>query len=280
MAPRGKSGLCSRAAVPALLAVSVLLCVLAPPAHAQETELDEGEQIQMGLSTDVIPVASDFSGTTIAVFGAIENADRIAQVLNEYSVVVTIEGPREDVVVRRKERVAGIWMNRQARTYRNVPGFYALASNRSLNAVAPDEVLRKLELGIERIPLNLFSGGGQTFILPAPRFSDSLRRLRIDDGLFSEDPGGVVFLGTSLFRATLAIPAEVPIGVHVVTAHLFHDNELLASRSARFVVRKVGFEEFVHTLAFQHGLWYGLAAVFIALATGWLASVVFGGNRS
>lgn len=267
-----------------LLALLAALWLAAVPAKAQtQVEGSEGteqESIQMGLSIDVIPVASDFSGTTISVFGAIENADRIAQVLNEYSIVVTIEGPREDVIVRRKERVFGIWVNRHVRTYRNVPSFYALAANRNLDAVADPDTLKKLELGIDRIPLNLFSRSGQAFILPAPDFASSLRRIKIEDGLFSEDEEAVGFLGTSLFRAILAIPSDVPIGSHTVTAHLFRDNEQLASRSDSFVVRKVGFEEFVHTFAYEHSLWYGIVAVLIALATGWLGSVVFGSNRT
>jgi uncharacterized protein (TIGR02186 family) len=240
----------------------------------------EDERLQMGLSVDTVQVTSEFSGQSIAVFGTIENADRFAQLLNEYSVAVVIHGPTEDIVVRRKERFFGVWINRQSRFYRRVPSFYSVATNRPVDRIAERMILRDIEVGVNNISLNLFSGGTQTFILPAPEFAGSLRRLRISDGLFAEDPSGVVFLGSSLFRATIRLPAEVPIGRHTVTAYLFRNGELLDQRSDSFQVERAGFEKLMFTLAHENSFWYGIIAVFVALVTGWLASVVFGVTRS
>jgi len=236
------------------------------------------EEIQMGISVDSIPVTSDFAGTRIAVFGTIENPDRIGQMLNEYSIVVTITGPLQDTVIRRKERVAGIWVNRQSRVYRAVPTFYALASSRRLEAVASDQVLRENRIGIDNLPLNLFSTGAQTFILPAPEFAGSLRRIRREKALFTEDTAGVVFLGTSLFRATLEIPSNAPIGPYTVSGYLFRNGALLASREGGFRVERAGFERLMYDMAHVYSWWYGVAAVLAALATGWLGSVIFGRN--
>ncbi|MCB1455286.1 MAG: TIGR02186 family protein [Nitratireductor sp.] len=246
------------------------------PAFPQATAREE---IQMGISVDTVDVNSDFSGTGIAVFGSIENPDRLAQTLNEYSVVVTVTGPMEEVTVRRKERVFGIWMNRHSRVYRNVPSFYALASNRELTAIAPEPVLKENAIGVDRVPLSLFSTGGVTFTQPAPEFASSLRRVRKEKRLFTEDTSGVVFLGSTLFRANLRLPSNVPIGRHKVTAYLFRNGEMLASREGSFQVEKAGFEKFMYTLAHTYSFWYGVLAVAAALVTGWLASVIFGGGR-
>ena len=115
--------------------------------------------------------------------------------------------------------------------------------------------------------------------MPAPEFAASLRRLRRERSLYSEDPAGVAFLGSSLFRASMAIPSNVPIGEHKVTAYLFRGGKLLASRSANFDVERAGSERYLYTLAHSYSFWYGVIAVVIALATGWLGSVVFGGRR-
>ena len=42
-----------------------------------------------------------------------------------------------------------------------------------------------------------------------------------------------------------------------------------------FEIVKVGFEQFVATTARQDGLLYGLVTAFMALMTGWMASIVF-----
>ncbi len=264
----------------AMLRVAALVtfaCVSASAALAQTRAAQDAprEELQMGISVDVVPVTSEFSGRQIAVFGTIENPNRIAQTLNEYAVVVTISGPPEDIVVRRKERVLGVWMNRTSRVYRGVPTFYAVASNRELGAIASDAVLREYRIGIDYLSLNLFSSGSQTFTQPEPEFANSLRRIRRGKALFTENPSGIVFLGSSLFRATLAIPSNVPIGEHTVTGYLFRNGEMLASRSARFEVERAGFESYLYTLAHVYSVWYGIIAVVVALATGWLASVVF-----
>ena len=136
---------------PALLLALALLLAHAGTAGAQEATQEPAEQIQMGISTDVIGLTSDFSGTRIAVFGTIENANRVAQTLNEYAIVVVIRGPQGDYVVRRKERVAGIWINRSARTYRAVPSFYALAADRPLDKISPEPLLKEHEQAIEAL---------------------------------------------------------------------------------------------------------------------------------
>lgn len=248
-------------------------------AFSQSRSRSPGERIQMGISVDIVPVGSEFSGQEIAVFGTIENANPLARVLNSYAVAVAISGPPQDIVVRRKERVFGIWMNRKAREFANVPSFYAVASNRPLNTVSQRPVLRQLGLGIENIALRLHARSANSLSLQAPEFTSSLRRIRSENGLYSQNGEGVVFLSSNLFRATLSLPSNVPIGRHVVTAYLFRDGALLDRKVGALEVRKIGFEELMYTLAHQYSLWYGLLAVLIALATGWLGSVIFSTNR-
>ena len=266
-------------------ALAVLLLAFAleaslRPASAQEAAAPAPaekpvEEIQIGISTDLVPLTSDFSGTQIAVFGTIENADRIAQVLNEYAIVVVVRGPLQDLVVRRKERVFGVWINRAARIYRNVPSFYALVANRGLEAVASEEKLRELELGIQNIKFNLYSAGAETFIVPEPTFSGSVRQIRMERSLFTEAFDRVDLLGSTLFRATVEIPPDVPVGRHSVTAYLFRNGEFITSKTGSFRVEKVGLEKLIYTLAHAYGLWYGVIAVLVALATGWIGSVLF-----
>jgi uncharacterized protein (TIGR02186 family) len=258
-----------------VIAAAALACVAASkPAHAQGQE-----EIQMGISTDLIPVTSDFSGTNVVVFGAIENPNRVAQALDRYSLAVVIRGPGEDIVVRRKERVLGVWVNRQSRIYQSVPSMYLVAASRPLPQLAPPEKLRAQGIGIANIPLTLFFAGQTSQILPAPEFAAAFRTLRTSEGLFAENDDAVDFVGSSLFRANIRVPSNIPIGMHEVTAFLFRNGELLATKSGRFEVRKHGFEDLVYRLAHDYAAFYGLFAVFLGVATGWLASVVFGGAR-
>lgn len=135
------------------------------------------EELQIGASVDTVPVDSSFAGTRIFVFGSIDKADALDLVASNYSIVVGVTGPSSDLVVRKKERTLGIWTNAHARTYSNVPEYYAVVSGRPLEEIADPETLRDIRLGVAYIEYNLKSSGSETFILPEPDFSSALRRL-------------------------------------------------------------------------------------------------------
>ena len=74
-------------------------------------------------------------------------------------------------------------------------------------------------------------------------------------------------LSAILDRAGALEPLEVVI--------VSRGGEVVAERSDAFVVRKIGFERFLGLAATQQPLLYGIAAVILALFTGWLGGVVF-----
>jgi uncharacterized protein (TIGR02186 family) len=109
--------------------------------------------------------------------------------------------------------------------------------------------------------------------------SDPFRLAFIDikrqHGLYREVSNGVTFLAPALFRATILLPAEVPVGTYDVDVRLFSEGTSIARSPAPFEVYKFGFEQVVTSAAREHGVLYGLATAMMAIATGWFASVVF-----
>jgi uncharacterized protein (TIGR02186 family) len=100
-------------------------------------------------------------------------------------------------------------------------------------------------------------------------------RLRAEHGLYREETSAVTFLTPTLFRTSIPLPAEVPIGTYDVEIKLFSDGALVTRTETALEIVKVGFEQFVATNARQNGIGYGLATALMALMTGWMASVVF-----
>lgn len=85
----------------------------------------------------------------------------------------------------------------------------------------------------------------------------------------------MTFLTPTVFRAEIPLPAQAPFGAYDVQIKLFAGGAMLAQGASAFEVVKVGFEQFVASAAREHGLLYGMAAVIMAMFTGWAASVVF-----
>jgi len=89
------------------------------------------EDLVSGLSQDTVEITSNYTGTDIVVFGAIEHLDDSGT----HDVIVIIRGPDADMTVRKKDRVVGIWLNRDQAKLQDMPTYYYLASTRPLGDI-------------------------------------------------------------------------------------------------------------------------------------------------
>ena len=229
--------------------------------------------VQIGLSNETVGITYSFDGTEIVVFGSIENGDKERLADGKYDLVISLAGPTDISTVRRKEKKFGIWVNGASQEFSDVPSSYTLAATRPVSQISDAENLKILEVGLDNLSLVPVTEK----LSPAltKEFRDSLVRLKVSKGLYLVNIGGIEFLTPTLFKATLNVPANVPIGRHIAHAYLFDQGKFIASQFTPLEVRKKGFEQQAYDLAHSHGLLYGILAVLIAMATGWLASVIF-----
>ena len=98
------------------------------------TTATHAEDLVSGLSQDQIQITSNYTGTDIVVFGAIENA---ANTVGPHDIVVVVRGPDTTMIVRAKKHVAGIWVNANRVLLNGMPSYYYLASTRPVAAIVP-----------------------------------------------------------------------------------------------------------------------------------------------
>lgn len=222
-----------------------------------------GEPLEVDLNARFIAVTAGFTGATVDLYGATDGAG---------DVIVVVRGPPMDITMRRKERVAGIWINAVSLEFDNVPGYYHVAASRPLGEIATPETLTASVIGVDRLPLAMNAA------VAAPEASEwraALVRVQQRSGLFPQQVGKVSFRGTRLFTTRLVLPANVPTGHYDVDVLLVEDRHIIGHRQAQLEVRKTGFEAGVHSFAHERPALYGLIAIVIALVAGWLAGLVF-----
>lgn len=254
----------------------LVVALLAAPAAAQvplgqASAVKEGMEI--GVSSNEISIASDFRGADLTIFGALTNADELLLAIGQYDVVVTLEGPRDYAVVRKKERVLGIWMNTESMAFEQVPESYSIASTRQIDDLDQGPSFNSVGVGIEHLPLNPVGYIRNSGVIG--EFRDAYRRLKLGSGLYQRDTSGVRFVSSSLFRASLRLPANIPDGPHMVRAYLFKSGSLIVRRELPLRVVKTGLEEAISDAAHDRPFAYGLLCVLIAVVTGWGASLIF-----
>jgi uncharacterized protein (TIGR02186 family) len=255
-----------------VFSATILLSLLfaLSPATAQ-APVPEG--IQIGLSTDAVSITAGFSGADLTIFGSLENPDPLVARQGRYDVIVVLEGPPRPVVVRRKDRVLGVWVNLESETFENVPMSYSVATTRPLQDIAEPSKYKQLSLGSQ----NLYMMPADENDSPATieEFTKALRERKTATGLYSENIGGVQFLSQNLFRATVRLAPNVPVGTHKARAFLFKSGLFIKESSAQLEIRKSGFEQSVFRVAHEYSFLYGVFAISLAMITGWLGRLIF-----
>ena len=251
-----------------VIIAGVVMAVLAgewAPARASDLVTD--------LSDDRIEIRYTFKGVDLILFGTVGPiVDEVTD--NGYDVVVVVRGPQSPITVRRKERMAGIWVNRESQTFSQSPGYYAVAATRSLADVASPDLLNSLGIGFYNLGLSAATGGEVSPVEEEQAFSEALYRLNTRAGLYRQELDRVQIIDGALFRTNVTLPANVPVGAFDVDAFIFVDGSLKAKNRISMTVDKEGFERAVYTMAQDFPFFYGMLAVVIALFAGWLAGVV------
>ena len=215
------------------------------------------------LSEDAIEISTGFSGAELLLFGAKEPGG---------DVVVVIRGPAADAEIRRRRRVAGVWVNGAALTFRGLPAFYQVLASRPLDEVAPAAALDARRIGLHRLDYAAALDGPAD---AADAWRLALVRNKVRQGLYSYRPRGVSLAEDRLFRARVAFPANVPTGAYRVEVYLFDGGREVGRRDSTLVVRKIGMGARLTEFAHRQSALYGAMAIAIALASGWLAGAVF-----
>jgi uncharacterized protein (TIGR02186 family) len=215
------------------------------------------------LSSHVIGINTYFAGADLVLFGSTDKRG---------DVVVIVRGQPTDMVVRRKERIAGLWLNGTSVTFHDAPSFYAVASSRPLTDIASQGTLARNGIGLENIRLQPAKP------VPDPTlatFRSAFVSNQEDADFYRPAPTRVTFQGEHLFRADMSFPATVPTGNYTVEVFLFVDGEVIGAQTTPLVVSRIGFSNGVYAVANRNAALYGAGGLLFAVFAGWAAGAIF-----
>lgn len=233
------------------------------------------ETVVLGLSQDRVAITTRFDGSDLLIFGAIKREGLIPA--GRLDVIVTLAGPSEPVVVRRKERILGIWVNTVAVPLSAAPSFYAVASSAPLDTILPQTEDLRHAITIRRAIRDV---GAASAAPDVENFTEALIRLREAEGSYLRLDGAVEVDEATLFRVQMRLPSALVEGAYPMRVFLLREGAVIAREQALIEVRKVGLERTLFTMSREQPLVYGLLSLTIAALAGWGASALFRALRA
>jgi uncharacterized protein (TIGR02186 family) len=224
----------------------------------------QASNITVNLSDPIIKITAGFSGTDLLIFGVVpEDGD----------VVIVVRGPKREEIVRKKDKVMGVWVNRDKIILEKVPSLYMTASNRSLDEFIPVSIANTHQIGTEHIHIKPRKDYAN--VKDWERFRHALIRNKVKQNLYKGEPAPLVFLGNRLFRTKLHFPSNVSVGTFGIDTFLIRSEKVVAFETTLLNVQKFGIEADIYNFAHHHSLAYGLLAIMVAGLAGWMANVAF-----
>ncbi len=236
----------------------------------------KADRLITDLSNNKIIVHSNFTGTHIFLFGSVDYSNT-KQKNMENDIIIVLRGPSEEFIIRRKDNIAGIWINAEHRNVTKIPAYYALFSSRDFNEIATTETLKKYNIGLNYKSVNVkpqfvsqLAEDNNTY-----NFQEAFLRLQKDNGRYHRQPNSITKVNDTLFHVRINLPNDVPKGEYFVDTYLFRKGVLINRSEQKISIEKSGVQKLLFFISRQHPLLYGVVSLIISLSVGILIGVVF-----
>lgn len=227
------------------------------------------EEIVSGVSQSGVSITTNFDGASILVYGAaLREAPPPKWPLME--VIITVEGPSTPLVIRKKEHVAGIWVNRGAVKIISAPSFYAVATTKDIADILLPQEDAKYHI---TIPQTIKAAAAPS--ADQAQYIEALQRIRQASGSFVLAPNSVLLLRQALFRTDIDLPANLVEGTYRVRIFLTRGGVVMDNQQSQIDVQKTGVERTLYKLALEQPLVYGILSLLMAMVAGWGAQELF-----
>lgn len=221
--------------------------------------------LTLSLASEHVDISTEFAGAPVVVFGTVQKQSA------SQHLAMTLKGPEVRMIVRKKERsILGVWSNGRNIEFRRVPSYYDYALETGIgSADVAGKTAESLELNPDH--LGFYSEQDDMDDKSLDVFRDALIRQLQTKGFYAIKPVAITYVTPTLFRVDFSLPAGVPTGLYTVDAAVYDAEGVVSRQSQILRVGQVGFNARVYIFAHEHGFFYGVFTVMLALIFGWSA---------
>lgn len=226
----------------------------------------KAETLSIDLARDHVDITTGFGGTTLILYGVKQREGELA---------VVLQGPEREMVVRHKDTVMGVWVNRSSMKFRRVPVYYDYALH--IDTIKTLSSLERHQMGIGLSALRFTPDKRGESFKYIQGYQEALIRNKQAQGMFPVKAKKIKFLNDDFFRVDFHLPANVPTGDYLIKTFLFNNGEIASVKEMPVRVGQVGLGARIYEFAYFNSFVYGLICVSIAVFAG--LAVNFIGRR-
>lgn len=240
-------------------------------ATAAQSDDTAPEKIVAGLSQNRVAITANFDGSEILIYGAVKR-ETPTPTDSTLDMIITVEGPSVPLVIRRKEKVAGIWINGASVRIDSAPSFYTVATSGPLATILSDTDDLRNKITIRQV---IRAVGISAEASNSIEFVEALQRIRLQNDSYRIAENSVQLVEETLFRTDVVLPANLTEGNYRVRMFLLRGGKVVDTQERLIGVRKAGLERFLFNLAHERPFLYGVISLMMAAVAGWAASAAF-----
>jgi uncharacterized protein (TIGR02186 family) len=244
------------------LVTGLVLLLMAPA-------LVQGASQDLQVTPDLVEIGTWFRGHSVRA---------AAMIPKGAEAVIEVVGQAVDEHLMRKGRRGGLWMNVGEIDVHHAPSLYLVMSTnpKLLEAAAPEA-----PWGFAALKRRV-SMSGMITDQEKDKFFQEFIKLKESEDVYtsSKDPVKKSRAASDLVpvKAEFRLPTNVKPGTYEVCISVVQDGQVIAKNCSKLQVKMVGFPAMLSTLAYEHGLTYGILAVVIAIITGFAMGFLFKGG--
>ena len=216
------------------------------------------------LSEKEIHITTDFNGKEIIVFGIFQKDE---------NTILTIQGPKKDTKVLKKEKIAGFWINTKQVIYKQLPTLFFIASSAPIKEILNYETIIKEKLHFDELLINTITRRNFAEQKNLDVWSNNLIKIKKNDNLYRKLDFNNI--DNKLFQTRVFFPENSITGEYKVSIFQVKNNIIQSKKERVINIKKSGIGEKIYKFAHQESAAYGLLSILFAVLSGLLAATIF-----
>ncbi len=228
--------------------------------------------ITSNISPDHISVNSLYHGSKVVING---------ETAADKEIIIKISSPDIKASLRKKGKAVGmLWMNIGELEFEGVPDVYLIYTTQDINRILSENEQVKYTIGYDAFK-RLVDVSPVTDNADKEKWIEEFIRFKEKDNVYGVFSGKIETGATGdkkTYTLTLDWPYEAPPQEYRVNIYAVKGGAVQDQTESALTVKKVGALKFLSNMAFNNAVVYGVISIIIAIAAGFIVSLIFKGG--